>query len=178
MKTKYFTISFLLLLIAPNLKAQDTYGRKIDTLLVSIGKLILNDLSNDSIKVLKRPWIGFGDSFELEVVFNAKKSVILTYLNRTEELKEKCHKTKLKHQFKYKMFMNYIHDHNELPYGTFDSFSYKFLLLQTKGEALGGEALFGEYTFKAGSEGLTIIDKRIGTLKGEKAILEKHGSDW
>ncbi len=73
--------------------------------------------------------------------------------------------------------MNYISDHNELPYDIFDSFNYKFLLLQKKGETFG-DALFGEYRFKATSAGLTIIDKKIETLKGESAILEKHNSDW
>lgn len=175
MNKKILSIGFLLLIIIFNLKGQDAYSDKIDSLLVSMGKLILNDLSKDSIKVLKRPYIGFGDSFEFKVIFDAKRSVILTYLHRPEAIKEKINKRK--YQFKYINFSNYVHDHNELPYDLFDSFSYKFMQVQTKGETFG-DAMFGEYKFKAAPEGLTIIDKKIEILTGEKSILEKYNSDW
>ncbi len=176
MKTKILSLVFLLLLVVFNLKAQDTYSNKIDSLLVSISKLIINDLSKDSIKVLQRPWIGLGDSFEFKVIFDTKRSVILTYLHRPESFSEIYHKKR--GPIKYIIFSNYIQDHNELPYDMFDSFSYKFLQVQTKEEALGGDALFGEYRFKATNEGLIIIDKKIEILKGESTILTKHNSDW
>lgn len=177
MKTKILSIVvFLLLMVAFNLKAQDPYSDKIDSLLVSMSKLIINDLSKDSIKVLQRPWIGFGDSFEFYIIFDAKRSVILTYLHRNESVSKIFYKKR--HPIKYIMFMDYVRDHNELPNDMFDFFSYKFLQVQTKGETLGGDALFGEYRFKATNEGLTIIDKKIEILKGESAILEKHNSDW
>lgn len=176
MKTKILSVAFLLLMFVFNVKAQDAYSDKIDSLLVSISKLIFIDLSTDSFKVLQRPYIGFGDSFEFNVIFDTKRSVILTYLHRPESINRKINKRK--HQFKYIIFSNYIHDHNELPYDMFDSFSYKFLQVQTKGETLGGDALFGEYRFKATNEGLTIIDKKIEILKGKSAILGKHNSDW
>lgn len=177
MKTKVIKISILLLLIIPSSKAQDVYLDKIDSLLKTMGKLILNDLSKDSIKVTERPRIWFGEAFELEVIFDAKRSFIITSLNRPEATKKKTSKWHLKRDFYFDMFMDYINEHNELPYNTFDSFTYKFLLAPKKGETFG-DALFGDYRFKAKQEGLSIIDKKIVILKGENAILEKHNSVW
>ena len=176
MKKYVTTISFLLIWFAPDLKAQDAYSDTIDSLLVSMGKIIFNDLTSDSIKIHKRPYIGFGDSFEFKVFFDAKRSVILTYLHRPDSIMmNKINKRK--YQFRYTIFRDYIHDHNELPYDSFDSFGYKFLQVQLKGESFA-DALFGEYRFKATPKGLSIISKKIEILKGENTILKKHNSDW
>lgn len=175
MKIKIKIICFLLLIVIPNLEAQDNYSTMVDSLLISVKKLLINDLSKDTIIVLERPWKGFGDSYKFEVIFDDNRSIVLTYLNRPELSNPNISRTK--HRFKYVMFRNYINEHKELPYRKFDYLKYKFLLLQKKGETFG-DAMFGEYKFKAAPEGLTIIDKRIEIITGEKSILEKHNSVW
>jgi hypothetical protein len=174
MKTKIITLFLLVFTLALSLKGQDVYNNKIDSMLVSMGKLIYNDLTNEGITVLKRPHIGFGDSFELKVILDSKQSAVITFLSRPESIQNKIIK---KHKFKYVNFFNYVSKHNELPYDLFDSFSYKFLQVQTKGESYK-VALFGQYKFKADSKGLKIIDKKIEILSTEKDVSEKYNSVW
>jgi hypothetical protein len=175
MKTKIIILFFLLLTLTLNLKGQDVYNNKIDSILVAMGNLIYKDLKTEGIIVLKRPHIGFGDSFELKVILDSKQSAFITFLSRPESIKNKI--IKKRHQFKYKKFFNYVSKYNELPYDLFDSFSYKFLQGQSKGESFE-IALFGQYIFKADPKGLRIIDKKIEFLSNEKAVLEKFNSVW
>ncbi len=159
-------------------RSQDVYQNRIDSLLVSIGRSIAKDISESGIKVLDRPWIGFGESFELEVIFDSKHSALLTFFNRPNGFSKHKHSIKkVTPHIKYLMFYNFITDNNELPYKMFESFNYKFLLLERKGETFG-DALFGEYRFKAAYDVLTIIDKKIEILKGDSTILKKNNSNW
>ena len=129
------------------------------------------------MKISQRPWNGFGDSFEFEIIFNAKQFETLTSLRRPDSLELVHKKMKLKSYIKLRMFMDYVYDHSELPYDQYDYFKYAFIQALKKGEA-SGDAIFGIYKFKATKEGLTIIDRNIETLNSKKAILDKYNSDW
>lgn len=178
MKIIVKTIFLLLLVINNNnIKAQDVYNQTIDSLLVSMSKLILEDITKDSVKVQARPWIGFGDSFELKVAFDSLHSEMLTSLNRPSDLNKKTSKWKLKRNIKLKTFMDYTYKHKDFPYVMFEYFNYKFLQVKLKDETFG-DGMFGEFEFKASPEGLKIINKKIEILTGEKSILEKHNSVW
>jgi len=71
MKRIIITI-FFLLSASTFAHSQDIFNSKIDSLLNRMSELIINDLKNDSIKLTPRPWIGLGDSFELNVIFDSK----------------------------------------------------------------------------------------------------------
>jgi hypothetical protein len=175
MKIIVKTICLLMLINIPSLNAQNVFYDKVDSLLISASKLILNDLSKDSIIVLDRPWKGFGESYKFEVIFNDNRSIVLAFYNRPEL--SDPNKSISTHHFKYVMFRNYINENKELPYNKVNCLKYEFLLLQKKGETFG-DAMFGEFKFKVAPEGLTIIDKKKEILTGEKSILEKHNSVW
>jgi len=175
MKISAKFLCLVLLINIPNLNAQNVFNEKIDSLLVSIDELILNDLSKDSTIVSMRPW-GLGESYKFEVIFKDNRSIVLRYLNRPE-FSDPKKPIVTKHRFKLVVFRSYINDHKELPYSKIDYLRYQFLLLQKKGETFG-EAMFGEYKIKATPEGLTIMGKKLEILTGEKSILEKHNSVW
>lgn len=176
MKTKVLIILILLSFIHRT-SAQDVYLNMIDSLLKTMSKLILNDLSANGIKLSERPWIGFGDSFELDVVFDTKRSETLTSLSRPDSLKQVHKKRKLTSYIKRTMFLDYVYDHSELPYDQFDYLNYTFLQAQI-GEENFGAAIFGIYKFEATKEGLTIIDRNIEILNSKEAIMDKYNSDW
>ena len=177
MRIKVILTSVLLISIVPVLMSQDIYLDEIDSLLVSMGKLIKNDLSQEGIKVHQRPWIGFGDCFELEVVFDEKDSKSLTSLSRPDSLKKKDSKLNFSLYKKSRSFRDYIYENDELPYELFDYFNYYFLQAQTNGDSFNG-AIFGVYRFNASVEGLSIIDNNIEILEEEIIILEKFNTEW
>jgi len=172
---KIFTILvFNLLLIGHNVKGQDVFNNKIDTLLVNLSKIILNDLKNDSIPISLRPWIGFGDAFELEVIFDAKHSFQMTSLSRPDSLRPKYSKWRFISVEKSHMFMNYVYENNDWPYGKFEYFTYKFL--QVIDSSM--DAVYGEYRFNVSSKGPIFINKKIEILKGKESIIKKQFSKW
>jgi len=175
---KIFSISLLLLTLNTFARSQDTFISKIDTLLDRMGMLIVKDLTSDSIKISPRPWIGIGDSYELEVIFDSKDSFQITSLSRPDSLRQKPNKWKLRNNNKIKLFMDYVYKNNEFPNNTFECFSFKFLQL-IENECLHSDsAVYGEYVFKISSQELTIIDKKIEILKGFDAIKKKQLSKW
>ena len=174
MKKVFTILVFNLLLIGYNTKAQDVFNNKIDTLLVNLSKLILNDLKNDSIIISMRPWIGFGDAFELEVIFDAKHSFQMTSLHRPDSLRPKYSKWRLASFIKRDMFMHYIYENDEWPYDTFEYFTYKFLQVRDSTR----DGVFGEYRFNVNFKGLTIIERKVEILKGIEAIKNKQFSKW
>ena len=117
---KVMIIAMLLLAFCINGKSQikDVYNETIDSLLVSMSHLIKDDLSKNSIKVLERSWIGFGESFILEVVFDSKTTSMLTANRISEVMSEKFQKQKrsLKRNYKSSAFMHYINEYHALPY--------------------------------------------------------------
>ncbi len=176
MKRILITI-LVLLLVNTYGHSQDILISKIDTLLNRMSELILNDLTEDSIKLTPRPWIGLGDSFELTVMFDSKDSFQITSLSRPDSLRQKLNKLKLRNYYKSKHFMDYIYDNNEFPYNTFEHFSYKFMQVLDR-ENLQSDALYGEYLFKISPKELTVIDKKIEIIKGFNAIKSKQFSKW
>jgi hypothetical protein len=177
MKKTFTILLFELIIIVFNVQSQDVFNNKIDTLLVQISKLIVNDLKNDSTEISSRPWIGFGDSFELKVIFNAKQSWQLTCFHRPDSLWPKYSKWRLSHFLKRDYFRSYIYENDELPYNMFECFNYKFMQLIIKGDSIN-DAIYGEYRFSANSKGLTILDKNVKIIKGRQAIVDKQLSKW
>jgi hypothetical protein len=174
MKEIFKILVFILLLIAHEAKAQDVFNNKIDTLLVKLSNVILNDLKDDSIIITKRPWIGFGDAFELEVIFDAKHSFQMTSLSRPDSLRPKYSKWRLASFIKRDMFMHYIYENDEWPNDMFEYFTYKFL--QVRDSSL--DAVFGEYRFNVNSKSLRIINKKVEIIQGRESIIKKQLSKW
>jgi hypothetical protein len=174
MKKTLTVVVFNLLLIGFNAKAQDVFNNKIDTLLVNLSKVILNDLKKDSILISMRPWIGFGDAFELEVIFDAKHSFQMTSLHRPDSLRPKYSKWRLANFIKRDMFMHFIYENDEWPFDMFEYFTYKFI--QVRDSSM--DAVFGEYRFNVNSKGILIIEKNIKIFKGRESIIKKQLSKW
>jgi hypothetical protein len=170
---KKIMIIILLLAFQVNLKSQnwDFYNR--DSLLISIDGLIRDDFLKDSIYVLERSWIGFGESFILEIVFDNKNTCIISTFRISESMKKKFEKKSLR----LPSFIKYVNKYHTLPYNTFEYFNYRFLLLAKKGE-LFGDAIYGEYKFKATEKKISIMDKKIEVLQGEDAIIQKYKSNF
>ena len=176
---KVMIIAMLLLIFCINGKSQvkDVYNETIDSLLVSMNHLIKDDLSKNSIEVLERSWIEFGESFILEVVFDSKTTSMLTANRISEVMSEKFQKQKrsLKRNYKSSAFMHYINEYHVLPYFFFEYFNYRFLLFAKKGESFG-YALYGEYQFKATENGLTIKEKQIEILQDKEKVIQKYNA--
>lgn len=166
---------FCFIFFGANIRAQDVYNERIDSLLDSIKCIVLDDLSKDSITILNRPWRGVGESYELRVVFDSLRSEVIRGFNRPVGLRERTSKWKIRHNLKYLSFMRYTYEHKDFPYGMFDGFRYEFILLRKHGEEYG-DALWGIYMFKASPSGLDIQSKSIDFLFGEKAIMDKYNS--
>jgi hypothetical protein len=175
---KIFSTSLLLLTLNTFALSQDIFISKIDTLLDRMGKLIVKDLTNDSIKISPRPWIGIGDSYELEVIFDSKDSFQITSLSRPDSLRQEPNKWELRKNNKIKLFMGYIYKNNEFPYNTLECFSFKFIQVIEKECLPSDAAVYGEYKFKISSQELTIIDKKTEILKDFDAIKKKQLSKW
>ncbi len=137
------------------------------------------DLLNQGINVVERPWIGFGESFVFEVVFEKEKTCMLTIFRCSESIRKKYYKQSNSFNFRIynrlRTFSRYIDEHHELPYAFFEYFNYRFLLLAKKDDSFKG-AVYGEYKFKATKNDISIIDKKIVFLQNEKAIVQKYDS--
>ncbi|MGV8826724.1 MAG: hypothetical protein ACWA6U_00260 [Breznakibacter sp.] len=175
--SKIHTIILFILAFNINALSQDVFNNKIDTLLNSMSKIILEDLTKDSINISPRPWIGFGDSFELTVKFDSKDSYQITSLSRPDSLRQKSNKWKLRNSFKFRLFTNYIYVNNDFPYNTFEYFSYKFMQVLDRSN-LQSDAVYGEYIFKVSPKELTVIDKKTEIIKGIEAIKRKQFLKW
>lgn len=173
----YSTTFFCFILLGANIRAQDVYNERIDSLLDSIKCIVLDDLSKDCISILNRPWRGVGESYELRVVFDSLRSEVIRGFNRPVELMERTSKWKIRRNLKHLSFMRYTYEHKDFPYGMFDCFRYEFILLRKHGEEYG-DALWGIYMFKSTPNGLVIQSKSIEFLFGEKAVMDKYNSVW
>jgi hypothetical protein len=170
-------IMIMILLFAFCVDSKSQNKDYLDSLLVYMDKLIRNDISNDSIYILERQWIGFGEVFILEVVFDAKNIGILTMLRASESMTKKYYKQPFQVRLRLSPFRRYINEHHTFPYNTFEYFNYRFLLFAKKGESFG-DAIYGEYKFKATEKGISIMDKKIEVLQGENAIIQKYNSNF
>jgi len=156
---------------------QDNYNKMIDFVLITIGGLISSDLLNDSILIFDNSWKG--ESFVLEVVFDAKSTFIIRMLG-SDSLRKKFYNQgglfNLR-RWKFDEFRKFINEHQTFPYHSFDHFKYRFLLI-SKNEKLLGEAIYGEYKFKATDKEISIMDRKVETLQGEDAIKQRYNSNF
>ena len=182
---KKIVTGYLVLLYCLNCYSQggekyrgDRYNDFIDSMLITIGQLITNDLSKDSIFVVGRLW-RLGDAFVFEVVFDSKSTFILNMLGSNAMIKKtfKQRGPFNLRRWKFDAFRNYIDEHQALPYDSFDHFKYRFLLL-AKNEKLLGEAVYGEYKFKATDKDISIMDRKIEILQDENSIRQKYNSNF
>jgi len=159
---------------------KDNYNEMLDSLLISISRLIINDIHKDSILLLKRHLVGIGESYVFEIVFDRKATYILRMLGYSDSMYKKFAKQEKFFDFqRHKMydFRNFIREYRALPHDSFDYFHYRFLIPYKKGESFGN-ALYGEYKFKAFEKNIFIIDKKIEILQDENAMLQKYLSNF
>ena len=178
---KKIGISSLIFILCVNSYPQDRDNcmEMVDSMLILMKQLILTDLSKDSIEIQKRPMKGLGEFYVFEVVFDSKTTYILNIGGFNESKQKKYNKQESSFIFRKRYhilgFKQYIHEHNELPYNSFEYFSYKFLLFAKTDETYGG-ALYGEYKFKVTEKNIMISDKKIQILQSENEILQVYDS--
>ncbi|MEA4936994.1 hypothetical protein SDC9_100987 [bioreactor metagenome] len=173
---KIILICILLFSVLLNLSSQSRFNRIIDSLENNISQLIANDLIvNYNFVISQRPWwTCLGDSYELKIVFDEE----CTYTIVSNKPDDSKHHKLDKSYTKFRLFNLHLNNQNELPYNFFKYFKYIFLIGKKEGDLFSGDAIFGEYKFKATPLELIIIDKKIETLTGEDKIIEKYNADW
>jgi hypothetical protein len=179
-KMKKIILIIALFVIFVDGKSQngDFFNKVIDSLLVSISQLIRNDLLNDNIYVLERSWIGFGEIFILEVVFDTKTTYILRIFSVSDTMRKKFYKQGNSFNFyKVRAFGRYINEHYSFPYDSFEYFNYRFLLVPKKEESFR-DGIYGEYKFKVTEKDISIIDRKIEILQDENSIMQKYNSNF
>ena len=173
---KIILICILLFSVLLNLSSQSRFNSMIDSLENNISQLIVNDLAvNYNFVISQRTWwTCLGDSYEFKIVFDEECAYTIVSHKPNGNKRHKIDKS----HTKFRLFNLHVNNQNELPYNFFNYFKYIFLNGKKEGDMFPGDAIFGEYEFKATPLELIIIDKKIETLTGEDKILEKYNADW
>ncbi|MGI6292653.1 MAG: hypothetical protein ACOXZH_09610 [Bacteroidales bacterium] len=153
----------------------------VDSLLISLNEIIINDFQKDCLYVSERSWIGFGESFVFEVVFDSNTSYIFTIQRASNSMQKKYHKQSnlfysLKKRYKWTIFRDFVEKNEKWPIDLYDHFRYKFLLLPKKGDNFE-KTFFGEYNFKVLNNKIIINNKKIKQLDDLKTIEETYNAN-
>ena len=175
-KVVLYTI-FIVLFTNINIQGKDNYNKLIDSLLITLGQKIENDLALNGYNIPKHTLYDIqlvGSSIILEVFYSSKKSYILTLYGTTGSMYDKYFKQTKGFNFRKRLifhaFRRFMEENNEIP---FDCLKYKFLTLYN--ESPRHHAIYGEYLFKVDDdEVFEISEKKIEVLQSRDEIMRKY----